>query len=142
MNREKILVLFMVLSIITYFRDFIIELIPNSNKVSTAMIQSTNVSSSKPEEEKLGVLDYSAPQLLSISVDKWGNDIFHDRSNIYNNRFKLTGITRFENGFKAIINDDISLKGERVQGFLVADINENRVLLKRNKHRVTLKLEE
>tara|TARA_B100000579_G_C22705670_1_gene791980 strand:- start:255 stop:683 length:429 start_codon:yes stop_codon:yes gene_type:complete len=142
MNREKILVLFMVLAIFTYFRDFIIELIPNSNKVSTAMIQSTNVSSSKPEEEKLGVLDYSAPQLLSISVDKWGNDIFHDRSNIYNNRFKLTGITRFENGFKAIINDDIALKGERVQGFLVADINENRVLLKRNKHRVTLKLEE
>ena len=142
MNREKILVLFMVLAIITYFRDFIIELIPNSNKVSTAMIQSTNVSSSKPEEEKLGVLDYSAPQLLSISVDKWGNDIFHDRSNIYNNRFKLTGITRFENGFKAIINDDIALKGERVQGFLVADINENRVLLNRNKHRVTLKLEE
>jgi len=142
MNREKILVLFMVLAIITYFRDFIIELIPNSNKVSTAMIQSTNVSSAKPEEEKLGVLDYSAPQLLSISVDKWGNDIFHDRSNIYNNRFKLTGITRFENGFKAIINDDIALKGERVQGFLVADINENRVLLKRNKHRVTLKLEE
>ncbi len=142
MNREKILVLFMVLAIITYFRDFIIELIPNSNKASTAMIRSTNVSSPKPKEERLGALDYSAPQLLSISVDKWGNDIFHDRSNIYNNKFKLTGITRFENGFKAIINDDIALKGERVQGFLVDDINENRVLLKRNKHRVTLKLEE
>tara|TARA_S200000501_G_scaffold93489_1_gene86800 strand:+ start:6682 stop:7110 length:429 start_codon:yes stop_codon:yes gene_type:complete len=142
MNREKTLVLFMVLAIIVYFRGFIIGLIPKSNKVSSAIMGNVNVSNPKPEEERLGALDYSSVQLLSISVDKWGNDIFHDRSNVYNNKFKLTGITRFENGFKAIINDDIALEGESVQGFVVADINENRVLLKRNKHRVTLKLEE
>ena len=61
---------------------------------------------------------------------------------MYKNRFKLTGITRFEDGYKAIINGDIILEGKKVQGFMVADINEDRVMLKRNKHRVTLKLEK
>ena len=41
---------------------------------------------------------------ISLSVNGWGKDIFHDRSNIYNSWFKLTGITEFENGYKAIVN--------------------------------------
>ena len=61
---------------------------------------------------------------------------------MFKNRFKLTGIARIEDGYKAIINGDIILEGKQVQGFMVADINENRVILKRNKHRVTLKLEK
>ena len=95
-----------------------------------------------PETENVGALTYTAPQLLTIADDNWGKDIFYDRSNMYKNRFKLTGITRFEDGYKAIINGDIILEGKKVQGFMVADINEDRVMLKRNKHRVTLKLEK
>ena len=95
-----------------------------------------------PETENVGALTYTAPQLLTIADDNWGKDIFYDRSNMFKNRFKLTGITRFEDGYKAIINGDIILEGKQVQGFMVADINEDRVMLKRNKHRVTLKLEK
>ena len=69
MNREKTLVLFMVLAIIVYFRGFIIGLIPKSNKVSSAIMGNVNVSNPKPEEERLGALDYSSVQLfLQINI--------------------------------------------------------------------------
>ena len=48
----------------------------------------------------------SSPALLQ--ANSWGEDIFYDRSNIYNSWFKLTGITQFEGGFKAIINGQIT----------------------------------
>ena len=33
----------------------------------------------------------------SLSINEWNKDIFHDRSNIYNSWFKLTGITAVSN---------------------------------------------
>ena len=72
----------------------------------------------------------SSPALLQ--VNSWGEDIFYDRSNIYNSWFKLTGITQFEGGFKAIINGQIVHKYDRVRGFRVIEIIENQVLLERD----------
>jgi len=71
-----------------------------------------------------------------------GKDIFHDRSNIYNSWFKLTGITEFENGYKAIVNGEIVHKMNRVRGFTVTSITETEVVLQRNEYRVTLKMEK
>ena len=79
---------------------------------------------------------------ISLLVNGWGKDIFHDRSNIYNSWFKLTGITEFENGYKAIVNGEIVHKMNRVRGFTVTSITETEVVLQRNEYRVTLKMEK
>ena len=141
MNREKILVGLMAVVILVYFRGFFLSLIPDFSTKSDPAAGPSAVQTA-PATENVGALTYTAPQLLTIAADNWGKDIFYDRSNIYKNKFKLTGITRFEDGYKAIINGDITLEGKRIQGFMVTDITESRVLLKRNKHRVTLKLEK
>ena len=141
MNREKILVGLMAVVILVFFRGFFLGLIPDFSTKSDPAAGPSAVQTA-PATENVGALTYTAPQLLTIADDNWGKDIFYDRSNMFKNRFKLTGITRFEDGYKAIINGDIILEGKQVQGFMVADINEDRVMLKRNKHRVTLKLEK
>ncbi len=75
-------------------------------------------------------------------MNSWGRDFFHNRSNIYVNSFNLTGITQFNNGYKAIINERIISEGDQIENFKVTDITKNSVLLKWYKHSVTLKLEE
>ena len=82
----------------------------------------------------------SSPALLQ--ANSWGEDIFYDRSNIYNSWFKLTGITQFEGGFKAIINGQIVHEYDRVRGFRVIKIIENQVVLERDQYSVKLKLEK
>ena len=82
----------------------------------------------------------SSPALLQ--ANSWGEDIFYDRSNIYNSWFKLTGITQFEGGFKAIINGQIVHEYDRVRGFRVIEIIENQVVLERDQYTVKLKLEK
>jgi len=92
--------------------------------------------------ENFSILDTSSSEPINLSVNSWGRDFFHNRSNIYDNSFNLTGITQFENGYKAIINEQIISEGDRIKKFKVTDITKNSVLLKWYKHRVTLKLEE
>ena len=66
---------------------------------------------------------------IELSINKWGRDIFYDRSYQYNSWFKLTGITQFEDGNKAIINgniikeqeEDISLQNIR-QIYIISNI--------------------
>ena len=82
----------------------------------------------------------SSPDLLKANT--WGEDIFYDRSNIYNSWFNLTGITQFEGGFKAIINGQIVHEFNRVRGFQVIEINKNQVVLERDQYSVKLKLEK
>ena len=82
----------------------------------------------------------NSPALLQ--ANSWGEDIFYDRSNIYNSWFKLTGITQFEDGFKAIINGQIVHEFNRVRGFQVIEIIENQVVLERDQYSVKLKLEK
>ena len=77
---------------------------------------------------------------ISLSVIGWGEDIFYDRSNIYDSWFTLTGITQFENIKKAIINGEIVQEGVRIKGFRVMQISEKTAVLKRDEYQVTLKL--
>ena len=78
----------------------------------------------------------------SLNSSGWNNDIFYDRSNIYDNWFSLTGIMHFEDGKKAIINDEILRAGDRVKGFTVKKILDNQVVLTKNKYKVNLNLEK
>ena len=80
--------------------------------------------------------------LVTLQIHDWGEDIFYDRTDIYNSWFKLTGITQFEDGYKAIINGEITHEHNRVRGFTVVEINEDQVALERDQYSVTLKLEK
>ena len=79
---------------------------------------------------------------IELSINKWGRDIFYDRSYQYNSWFKLTGITQFEDGNKAIINGNIIKEQDKIKGFTISEIGKNYAILKKNKHIVTLKLKE
>ena len=79
---------------------------------------------------------------VELSTSSWGNDIFYNRSYKYKNWFNLTGITQFEDVNKAIINGNIFHEEDKIKGFTIKKIANNYVILKRNKHTVTLKIKE
>ena len=137
MIREKIILSLVALVIGAVF----IEILP-------IMFPSINARFYKAGSQEYSILENqkhlesSDSNPVPLSVGGWGKDIFHDRSNVYNNWFRLTGITRFENGYKAIINGEIVHERTRVRGFKVTKITYNQVVLQRNEYRVTLKLKE
>ena len=79
---------------------------------------------------------------IELSINKWGRDIFYDRSYQYNSWFKLTGITQFEDGNKAIINGNIIKEQDKIKGFTISEIGKNYAILKKNKHIVNIKIKE
>ena len=97
----------------------------------------------KDENERNdGRINEAQSPFASLQIDDWGDDIFYDRTNIYNSWFKLTGITQFEDGYKAIINGEITHELNRVRGFTIIEINKDQVALERDQYSVTLKLEK
>ena len=134
MIREKLIFGFFVLTICLVFRDTMSFMLPSFKKQP----QSQNTLDEYREEVELSEKGHSVLSFLSTSA--WGNDIFYDRTDIYDNWFTLTGITAFSDGRKAIINNEILRLNERVRGFTVTQITENNVVLKRNEYYVTLNL--
>ena len=132
--REKIILIIMGLLILAVF----LEALPTIYPEFDGRINNEIEPNANNQTKVVG-----QPQFpISLSVNGWGKDIFHDRSNIYNSWFKLTGITEFENGYKAIVNGEIVHKMNRVRGFTVTSITETEVVLQRNEYRVTLKMEK
>ena len=136
MRREKFIIaaFLIILSIVT--TETIYIFFEKSNKSTSEKYSRRNVKPEMIKQKK----EKTTPSMLSASG--WDKDIFYDRSNIYNHWFSLTGIIVFDNGRKAIINDEILQIGEKVKGFTVINISENQVLLTKNKYQVTLNLEQ
>ena len=134
MIREKIIFFSFLLFFVFVLKDAISVVVPSLKKITL----SQNLEAIKTNEEGNSEIERSVPPALDIS--DWGNDIFYDRSDIYDSWFSLTGITEFSNGRKAIINGEILRLNERVRGFTVKKITENKVMLKRNQYHVTLNL--
>ena len=132
--REKMILIIMGLLILAVFLEALPTIYPEfDGRINNEIEPNAN------DKNKV----FGQPQFpISLSVNGWGKDIFHDRSNIYNSWFKLTGITEFENGYKAIVNGEIVHKMNRVRGFTVTSITETEVVLQRNEYRVTLKMEK
>ena len=84
--------------------------------------------------------DIKIPKPLSLANIDWNNDIFYDRSESYRKWFKLTGISKMRDGYKAFINNEIMSEGDRIRGFVVKKITEKKVILKKNNSSVTLRL--
>ena len=132
--REKMILIIMGLLILAVFLEALPTIYPEfDGRINNEIEPNAN------DQTKV----VGQPQFpISLSANGWGKDIFHDRSNIYNSWFKLTGITEFENGYKAIVNGEIVHKMNRVRGFTVTSITEIEVVLQRNEYRVTLKMEK
>ena len=132
--REKMILIIMGLLILAVFLEALPTIYPEfDGRINNEIEPNVN------DQTKV----VGQPQFpISLSANGWGKDIFHDRSNIYNSWFKLTGITEFQNGYKAIVNGEIVHKMNRVRGFTVTSITETEVVLQRNEYRVTLKMEK
>ncbi len=135
MKKEKLIVISFIIIIASTFLEVLPIMIPSlkvlhqSEQVRQSSIlnnqDSTNIESGKT---------------IPLNISGWGTDIFHDRSNVYDSWFQLTGITQFQNEYKAIVNGEILEANDRVRGFKVNKITKDQVVLKRNEYRVTLKL--
>ena len=136
MIREKTILamVFIIFSLVAIETIFIFS--PKSKIKNSEPIQSSDLVSN------IGNKKTKKTQPPSLNSSGWINDIFYDRSNIYDDWFSLTGIMQFEDGKKAIINDEILRTGDRVKGFTVKKILDNQVVLTRNKYQVNLNLEK
>ena len=93
----------------------------------------------KTDQHEFGK-DIEMPKPLSLTNVDWNKDIFYDRSESYRKWFKLTGISKMRDGYKAFINNEIMSEGDRIRGFIVKKITEKKVILKKNNSSVTLRL--
>jgi len=136
MTREKTILamVFIIFSLVAIETIFIFS--PRFAIKSSEPIQSSDLVSNNNKKKK------KKTHPPSLNSSGWINDIFYDRSNIYDDWFSLTGIMQFEDGKKAIINDEILRTGDRVKGFTVKKILDNQVVLTRNKYQVNLNLEK
>ena len=134
--REKVIIYLISLVIMIVAMDLLTFLILDERNMHLLL----NKESSKSHSDIPKTKDELFP--IELSINKWGRDIFYDRSYQYNSWFKLTGITQFEDGNKAIINGNIIKEQDKIKGFTISEIGKNYVILKKNKHIVTLKLKE
>tara|TARA_Y100000589_G_C27015547_1_gene572642 strand:- start:250 stop:663 length:414 start_codon:yes stop_codon:yes gene_type:complete len=135
--KEKIIVIsfFLILSFVILDVFTLLFLHPK-------IFESSNDIILEPSDSLSDVNNKETYRRIPLSISGWGSDIFHDRTNVYNDWFELTGITRFEKNYKAIVNGEIISEMDRVRGFIVTKINSKKVILRRNDYIVTLKLEE
>ena len=134
--REKVIIYLISLVIMIVAIDLLTFLILDDRNMHLSLNKESSESHSDIPKTK----DELFP--IELSINKWGRDIFYDRSYQYNSWFKLTGITQFEDGNKAIINGNITKEQDKIKGFTISEIGKNYVTLKKNKHIVTLKLKE
>ena len=134
--REKVIIYLISFVIMIVAIDLLTFLILDDRN----MLLSLNKESSESHSDIPKTKDELFP--IELSINKWGRDIFYDRSFQYNSWFKLTGITQFDDGNKAIINGNIIKEQDKIKGFTISEIGKNYAILKKNKHIVTLKLKE
>ena len=141
LDREKVIVVVMAVALVWYFKDIIPTwgesfVSPVMSRSDPALSLTETVAIENLEE----LIEIELPVSVALDPKDWGKDIFYDRSQIYNSWFKLTGISKMREGFKAFINGEILSEGDRIRGFTITRITSTRVTLKKNKNWLTLKL--
>ena len=141
MNRQTILLVAMGVTLLVFFGQPILSLF---NTGQTNIVQQQKTSSPKGIDDSgiRALLTAARPDSIAFTPNIWTNDFFFDRNRIIKSQFKLTGISKSEDGYMAIINDEIMKNGNKLLGFTVAKISESEVRLKRNRDRITLELIE
>ena len=141
MNRQTILLAAMGLVLIVFFGEPILDLFdkgPGSQSVQPRSSSAKTIDDSGIR----ALLTTANPDSIAFIPNIWTNDFFFDRNRIIKSQFKLTGISKAEDGYMAIINDEIMQKGSKMLGFTIAKISDSEVRLKRNRDRITLELIE
>ena len=132
-NREILFIVFLC----TVLLWFIFDIMEKNNSFETLSVKTnTELSKQDPKDS----VEYRVPKSLALGVIDWDRDIFYDRSESYRSLFKLTGISKMRDGYKAFINNKIMSEGDRIKGFIVNRITEKKVVLKKNNSSVTLRL--
>ena len=141
MNRQTILLAAMAVVLLVFFGEPILGLF-DTGQTNIATQQNTSSPKGIDDSGIRALLTTARPDSIAFTPNIWTNDFFFDRNRIIKSQFKLTGISKSENGYMAIINDEIMKNGNKLLGFTVAKISESEVRLKRNRDRITLELIE
>ncbi len=141
MNRQAILLVAMAVTLLVFFGQPIFSLF-NNGQTNVAEQQKTSSSKGIDDSGIRALLTTARPDSIAFTPNIWTNDFFFDRNRIIKSQFRLTGISKSEDGYMAIINDEIMKNGNKLLGFTVAKISESEVRLKRNRDRITLELIE
>ena len=134
--KHSIQILFIVF-ISTILFWFFFDIFPKNNFRNISLEKNDSVNKEKVDDT---ININKTPKSLSIGEINWDKDIFYDRSEVYKNWFKLTGISKMREGYKAFVNNEIIREGDRIKGFTVRLITEKKVVLKKNNSSVTLRL--
>ena len=141
LNREKVIIAVMTLVLVWYFKDYISFWGTSSPPpVLSSAVPALSLKETVTYENVQELIEIERPVSVALGPKDWGKDIFYDRSQIYNSWFKLTGISKMREGYKAFINGEILSEGDRIRGFTITRITSTRVTLKKNKNWLTLKL--
>jgi len=132
--KHSIQIIFIV-CVCTILLWFLIDVFPKKNSVEPFPEQSDVA---KKTKSQLAIK--KIPKPLSLGEIEWEKDIFYDKSESYKKLFRLTGISKMRDGYKAFINNEIMMEGDRIRGFTVQIITEKKVVLKKNNSSVTLRL--
>jgi len=140
-NRQAILLVAMGVTLLVFFGEPILGLF-DSGQRSTPAQQTPSTSKGIDDSGIKALLTSARPDSIAFTPNIWTNDFFFDRNRIIKSQFRLTGISKSEDGYMAIINDEIMQKGNKLLGFTIAKISESEVRLRRNRDRITLELIE
>ncbi len=141
MNRQTILLAAMGVVLIVFFGEPILGLFDKGPGSQSVQPRSSSVKGIDDSGIR-ALLTAANPDSIAFTPNIWTNDFFFDRNRIIKSQFKLTGISKAEDGYMAIINDEIMQKGSKMLGFTIAKISDSEVRLKRNRDRITLELIE
>ena len=131
----------MAVTLLVFFGQPIFSLF-NTGQTNVAEQQKTSSSKGIDDSGIRALLTTARPDSIAFTPNIWTNDFFFDRNRIIKSQFRLTGISKSEDGYMAFINDEIMKNGNKLLGFTVAKISESEVRLKRNRDRITLELIE
>ena len=131
----------MAVTLLVFFGQPIFSLF-NTGQTNVAEQQKTSSSKGIDDSGIRALLTTARPDSIAFTPNIWTNDFFFDRNRIIKSQFRLTGISKSEDGYMAIINDEIMKNGNKLLGFTIAKISESEVRLKRNRDRITLELIE
>jgi len=134
--KHSIQILFIVF-ISTILLWFFFDVFPKNNFRNISLEKNDSVNKEKVDDT---IIINKTPKSLLIGEINWDKDIFYDRSEVYKNWFKLTGISKMREGYKAFVNNEIIREGDIIRGFTVRLITEKKVVLKKNNSSVTLRL--
>ena len=141
MNRQVILLVAMGVVLLVFFGEPILQLF-DKGQANQPTQQKSSAAKGIDDSGIRALLTSARPDSIAFTPNIWTNDFFFDRNRIIKSQFRLTGISKSEDGYMAIINDEIIQKGNKMFGFTVAKISESEVRLKRNRDRITLELIE